>query len=83
VLKARSSFFFSSLTCHFPPLAEFSQVLTLAYDVVQLRKIWSCIRMMVPMLKLHPSSVEFPVVFVVNGASSEADFISVFVISLF
>jgi hypothetical protein len=37
--------------------------------------------MMVPMLKLHPSSVEFPVVSVINGASTEADFISVFVIS--
>jgi hypothetical protein len=33
------------------------------------------------MLKLHPSSVEFPVVSVVNGASTEADFIYVFVIS--
>jgi hypothetical protein len=37
--------------------------------------------MMVPTLKLHHSSVEFPVVSVVNGASTEADFISVFVIS--
>jgi hypothetical protein len=37
--------------------------------------------MMVPMLKLHPSSVEFPVVSVFNGASTKADFISVFVIS--
>jgi uncharacterized membrane protein len=37
--------------------------------------------MLVPMLKLHPSSVEFPVVFVVNGASTEAAFIFVFVIS--
>jgi hypothetical protein len=37
--------------------------------------------MMVPTLKLHPSSVEFPVVSIVNGASTEADFISVFVIS--
>jgi hypothetical protein len=37
--------------------------------------------MMVPMLKLHPSSVEFPAVSVVNGGSIEADFISVFVIS--
>jgi hypothetical protein len=37
--------------------------------------------MMVPMLNLHPSSVEFPVVSVVNGASTEANFISVFVIS--
>jgi hypothetical protein len=36
---------------------------------------------MVPMLKLHPSSVKFPVVSVINGASTEADFISVFVIS--
>jgi hypothetical protein len=34
--------------------------------------------MMVPMLKLHPSSVEFPVVSVVNGASTEADFMSIF-----
>jgi hypothetical protein len=33
------------------------------------------------MLKLNPSSVEFPMVSVVNGASTEADFISVFVIS--
>jgi hypothetical protein len=56
-------------------------LLTLAYDVVQLRNIWSCIRIMVPMLKLHPSSVEFPVVSVVNGASTKADFISIFVIS--
>jgi hypothetical protein len=37
--------------------------------------------MMVPMLRLHPSSVEFPVVSVVNDASTEADFIFVFVIS--
>jgi hypothetical protein len=37
--------------------------------------------MMVPMLKLHASSVEFPVVSVVNGARTEADFIYFFVIS--
>jgi hypothetical protein len=37
--------------------------------------------MMVPMLKLHHSSVEFSVVSVVTSASTEADFISVFVIS--
>jgi hypothetical protein len=37
--------------------------------------------MMVPMPKLHAFSVEFPVVSVVNDASTEADFISVFVIS--
>jgi hypothetical protein len=37
--------------------------------------------MMVPMLKLHPSSVEFLVVSIINGASIEADFISIFVIS--
>jgi hypothetical protein len=37
--------------------------------------------MMVPMLKLHPSSVEFLVVSVVNGACTKADFISVFVVS--
>jgi hypothetical protein len=37
--------------------------------------------MMVPMLKLHPSLVEFPVVSIVNGTSTEADYISVFVIS--
>jgi hypothetical protein len=37
--------------------------------------------MMVPMLKLHPSSVKFPVVSVANGTSTEADYISVFVIS--
>jgi hypothetical protein len=37
--------------------------------------------MMVPMLKLHPSMVKFPVVSIVNGASTEADFISVFVMS--
>jgi hypothetical protein len=33
--------------------------------------------MMVPMLMLHPSSVKFPMVSVVNGAGTEADFISV------
>jgi hypothetical protein len=33
------------------------------------------------MLKLHPSLVKFPMVSVVNGASTEANFISVFVIS--
>jgi hypothetical protein len=36
--------------------------------------------MMAPMLKLHLPSVEFLVVSIVNGASTEADFISVFVI---
>jgi hypothetical protein len=37
--------------------------------------------MMVPMLKLHLSSVKFPMVSIVNGTGTEADFISVFVIS--
>jgi hypothetical protein len=53
----------------FPPLAEYSRVLTLACDVVQLRKTWSYITMMVPTPKLHPSSVEVLVVSVINGAS--------------
>jgi hypothetical protein len=30
--------------------------------------------MMVPMLKLHPTSVEVLVVSVINGASTDADF---------
>jgi hypothetical protein len=67
----------------FPPLAEYSQVLTLACDVVQLRKTWSYISMMVPMLKLHPSSVEVLVMSVVNGASVDADLPHVFVMLLF
>jgi hypothetical protein len=67
----------------FPPLAKYSRVLTLACDVVQLRKTWSCISMMVPMLKLHPSSVEVLVVSVVNGASVDADLPHVFVMLLF
>jgi hypothetical protein len=33
------------------------------------------------MLKLHPSLVEFPMVSVINGTSTEADFIYVCVIS--
>jgi hypothetical protein len=67
----------------FPPLAEYSRVLTLACNVVQLRKTWSCISMMVPMLKLHPSSVEFLGVSVVNGLSVDVDLPSVFVMLLF
>jgi hypothetical protein len=39
--------------------------------------------MMVPMLKLHPSSVEVLVVSVVNGASVDADLPHVFVMLLF
>jgi hypothetical protein len=38
---------------------------------------------MVPMLKLHPSWVEILVVFVVDGASVDADLLDVFVILLF
>jgi hypothetical protein len=38
---------------------------------------------MVPMLKLHPSSVEVLVVSVVSGAAVEADLLVVFVILLF
>jgi hypothetical protein len=66
-----------------PPLAEYSRVLTLACDVVQLRKTWSCTMMMVPRLKLHPSLVKVMVVPVVNGASVDADLLAVFVILLF
>jgi hypothetical protein len=39
--------------------------------------------MMVPTLKLHPSSVEVLVVSVINGASVVADLPSIFVILLF
>jgi hypothetical protein len=39
--------------------------------------------MMVPMLKLRPSSVEVLVVSVVNGASVDADLLAVFDILLF
>jgi hypothetical protein len=39
--------------------------------------------MMVPMVKLHPSSVEVRVVSVANGASVDVDFLIVFVILLF
>jgi hypothetical protein len=39
--------------------------------------------MMVPMLKLHPSSIKFLVVSVFNGASVNADLPSVFVMLLF
>jgi hypothetical protein len=67
----------------FLPLAEYSRVLTLFYDVVQLRKTWSCMSMMVPTLKLHPSSVEVLVVSVVDGASVDADLLAVFDILLF
>jgi hypothetical protein len=66
-----------------PPLAKYSRVLTLACDVVQLRKTWSYIMMMVSMLKLHPSLVEVLVVSVVNGASVDADLLAIFVILLF
>jgi hypothetical protein len=57
----------------FLPLVEYYRVLTLACDVVQLRKTWRCITMIVPMLKLHPSSVEVLVVSVINGTSVDAD----------
>jgi hypothetical protein len=67
----------------FSPLAECSRVVILAYDVVQLRKTWSCMSMMVPTLKLHPFSVEVLVVSIVNGASVDADLIVVFDIVLF
>jgi hypothetical protein len=67
----------------FLPLAEYFRVLTLFYDVVQLRKTWSCMSMMVPTLKLHPSSVEVLVVSVVDGASVDADLLAVFDILLF
>jgi hypothetical protein len=79
VLKAESSFLLFKAYMSFVPHLLCTH--TLAYDVVQLRKIWSCIRMMVPMLKLHLSSVKFPMVSIVNGTGTEADFISVFVIS--
>jgi hypothetical protein len=39
--------------------------------------------MMIPMLKLHPSSVEVLVVFVVTGASVDVDLLIVFVILFF
>jgi hypothetical protein len=39
--------------------------------------------MMVPMLKLHPSSIEVLVVSVINGASVDADLPPVFVMLLF
>jgi hypothetical protein len=48
-----------------------------ASNVVQLRKTWSCISMMVPTLMLHPSSVEVLVVSVINGASVDADLPSI------
>jgi hypothetical protein len=67
----------------FPPLAEYSRVLTLAYDVIQLRKTWSSTMMMVPMLKMHPSLLKILVVSVVDGASVDADLLTVFVILLF
>jgi hypothetical protein len=67
----------------FPPLAKYSPVLTLPYDVAQLRKTWRCISMMVPTLKLYPSSVEVLVVSIVNGASVDTDLPSVFVMLSF
>jgi hypothetical protein len=67
----------------FLPPAEYSRVLTLAYDVVPLRNTWSCISLMVPTLKLHPSSIEVLVVSVVNGGSMDADLPSVFVMLWF
>jgi hypothetical protein len=75
--------FIASHVINFPPLAEYSRVLSLACDVVQLRKIWSCTMMMVPVLKLHPSSVKVLVVSIVNGASMDADFLTVVIILLF
>jgi hypothetical protein len=39
--------------------------------------------MMVPVLKLHPSSVKVLVVSIVNGASMDADFLTVVIILLF
>jgi hypothetical protein len=39
--------------------------------------------MMIPMLKLHPSSIEDLVVFVITGASVDADLLIVFVILFF
>jgi hypothetical protein len=38
---------------------------------------------MVPMLKLHPSSVEVLVVSVINGASMDPDLLAIFDILLF
>jgi hypothetical protein len=67
----------------FPPLAEYSRVLTLACDLVQLRKTWSSTMRMVPVLKLHPSCAEILVVSVVDGASVDADLLPIFVILLF
>jgi hypothetical protein len=58
-------------------LAKYSQVLTLACDVVQMRKTWSCITMMVPTLKLHPSLVTILVLSIINGTSVDADLPSV------
>jgi hypothetical protein len=66
-----------------PPLAEYSRVLSLACDVVQLRKTWSCTMMMAPTLKLHPSLVMVLVVSVVNGTRVDADLLAVFVMLLF
>jgi hypothetical protein len=81
--QVMSLLFIALLVIISPALAEYSQVLTLACNVVQLRKTWSCISMMVPTLKLHPSSVEVLVVSVINGASVVADLPSIFVILLF
>jgi hypothetical protein len=67
----------------FPPLAEYSRVLTLACDIVQLRKTWSSIMRMVPVLKLHPSWAEILVVSIIDGASADADLLAIFVILLF
>jgi hypothetical protein len=64
----------------FPPFAEYSRVLTVACDVVQLRKTWNSTMMMVPMHKLHPSLVKILVVSVIDGASVDADLLVVFVI---
>jgi hypothetical protein len=55
----------------------------LACDVVQLRKTWISTKMMVPMLKLHPSLVMILVVSVVDGASMDADLLAVIGIHLF
>jgi hypothetical protein len=67
----------------FPPLAEYSRVLTLACDIVQLRKTWSNTMRMVPMPKLHPSWAKILGVSVVDGASADANLLAVFVILLF
>jgi hypothetical protein len=75
--------FFKALHVIISSLVEYSRVLTLACNVAQLRKTWSCITMMIPMLKLHPSSVEVLVVFVITGASVDADLLIVFVILFF